>query len=176
MDNSFNNVFGSQSPAVGGGAALFGDVLQPVGGTPGAGAAGQGGKVITSDLDASLANLASNLDFGTAKNKTMVGGNVPRGPPMGGGPSMGFNPFPPQQQVGGQPSMPTSIDVTAASFQPMSSPLVPSTQAPFSGISLSASTPSFPSNSPSMSKSTNPLSPTAASPSMSKSTNPLSPT
>lgn len=153
-DNSFNNMFGS--PAVGGGAALFGDVLQPVGGTPGVGATGAGGKVITSDLDASLANLASNLDFGTAKNKAMVGGGVPRGPPMGGGPPMGFNPFPPQQ-VGGQPSMPTSLD--GPSFQPM----VPSPQPSFPGISLSASTPAFPSSSPTFPKSTNPLSPTAPS-------------
>ena len=52
----------------GGGAALFGDVMQPVGGVDGAGT-NQAGKVITSDLDSSLANLASNLDFGPAANK-----------------------------------------------------------------------------------------------------------
>jgi len=53
-------------------------------------------KLVTGDLDSSLANLASNLNFGPAANRNFA--SVPaRGPPMATQPA-GFNPFPQHQQ------------------------------------------------------------------------------
>lgn len=91
--SDFSNVFGQQEGSgVTPGAALFGDVLQPAGGS----ITQQQGKMLTGDLDSSLANLASNLDFGSGGKKSLLQSSVARGPPMTqGGP---FNPFPGQQQ------------------------------------------------------------------------------
>jgi len=69
----------NQSPAAGApsaGAALFGDVLTPAGGS-----APLQAKIMTGDLDSSLANLASNLDFGSGGKKGLL-------PPTGRGPPM----------------------------------------------------------------------------------------
>jgi len=74
-DSSFSNVFGSQDggaalDATGVGASFFGEILQPQGGVGGAaqgntnGGTTVGGKLVSGDLDASLANLTSNLNLG----------------------------------------------------------------------------------------------------------------
>jgi len=71
-DNSFSNAFGNQSStldATGVGANFFGEILQPQGGSTNGQMAGNGttpaGKqVVSGDLDASLANLTSNLNLG----------------------------------------------------------------------------------------------------------------
>ena len=53
-----------------GSAALFGDIMQPSGGVGATNGSKEGGaKVMTGDLDSSLANLASNLNFGPSGNK-----------------------------------------------------------------------------------------------------------
>jgi len=88
-DNSFSNVFGQPS------AGVFGDVMLPSGSSGNNnGAKDTGSKVLTGDLDSSLANLASNLSFGPSVNKNLIGGPT-RGPPMAK--PTGFNPFPQQQ-------------------------------------------------------------------------------
>ena len=58
------------------GASFFGEILQPQGGGAGvnaSGAAGNGtgpgGKLVSGDLDASLANLTSNLNLGGGYSK-----------------------------------------------------------------------------------------------------------
>jgi len=80
-DSSFSNVFGNQNStldATGVGASFFGEILQPQGGVGGVGAvpgangatgngAGFGGKMVSGDLDASLANLTSNLNLGAGQ-------------------------------------------------------------------------------------------------------------
>jgi len=53
--------------------------------------------MLTGDLDSSLANLASNLDFGNGAKKNLLQGGA-RGPPM----TQGFAAFPGQQA---QPAM-----------------------------------------------------------------------
>jgi len=97
-DNSFSNVFGQPTSAAStGSAALFGDIMQPSGGVGATNGSKEGGaKVMTGDLDSSLANLASNLNFGPSGNKGLIGGPA-RGPPMAK--PAGFNPFPQQQQM-----------------------------------------------------------------------------
>lgn len=103
--SDFSNAFGQ--PATSGpvssssaGAALFGDVMQPAGSSivP----EQQGAKVLTGDLDSSLANLASNLNFGPSSNKSLLSSNPSRGPPMT---QPGFNPFPAQHQQMAHPFM-----------------------------------------------------------------------
>merc|ERR1719347_1552722 len=94
--SDFSTVFGQQpSPAgvTSPGAALFGDVLQPAGSS----SASSQSKMLTGDLDSSLANLASNLDFGNGAKKNLLQGGA-RGPPM----TQGFAAFPGQQA---QPAM-----------------------------------------------------------------------
>lgn len=97
-DNSFSNVFGQPTSAAStGSAALFGDIMQPSGGVGATnGSKDSGAKVLTGDLDSSLANLASNLTFAPSGNKSLIGGPA-RGPPMAK--PAGFNPFPQQQQM-----------------------------------------------------------------------------
>ena len=61
------------------GASFFGDMLQPqgsshagvngAGGGGGAHEAGAKGKIVTGDLDASLANLTTNLNLASGTNK-----------------------------------------------------------------------------------------------------------
>ena len=58
------------------GASFFGDILQPQGGANGTGANGsssgngaQAQKIVSGDLDASLANLTSNLNLTTGQSK-----------------------------------------------------------------------------------------------------------
>lgn len=55
------------------GANFFGDILQPQGGSAnGQGAGGKSGpdgKMVAGDLDASLANLTSNLNLGAGQGK-----------------------------------------------------------------------------------------------------------
>jgi len=104
-DNSFSSVFGQ--PASGpasSSTSLFGDVMQPSGSQMSS--SGSSSKVmLTGDLDSSLANLASNLNFGpSGGNKSLVGTTPARGPPMAQ-PAGGFNPFP-QQQMGGLDASP----------------------------------------------------------------------
>eukprot|EP00096_Caligus_rogercresseyi_P015455 TRINITY_DN788_c0_g1_i2.p1 TRINITY_DN788_c0_g1~~TRINITY_DN788_c0_g1_i2.p1 ORF type:complete len:565 (-),score=154.90 TRINITY_DN788_c0_g1_i2:3013-4707(-) len=93
--NAFSNGFGSNDNAFlynqpqlskEVGASFFGDILQPQGGAPpavapmGVGTAKGGAlsptnstnKVITGDLDSSLANLTSNLNLGPAKKMTSI--------------------------------------------------------------------------------------------------------
>jgi len=93
--SDFSTVFGqpSSTGVISPGAALFGDVLQPAGGS----AASSQSKMLTGDLDSSLANLASNLDFGNGAKKNHIQGGA-RGPPM----TQGFAAFPGQQA---QPAM-----------------------------------------------------------------------
>jgi len=97
-DNSFSNVFGQPSSAASSvSGAVFGDVMQPSGGVGATNGSKEGGaKVLTGDLDSSLANLASNLTFGPSGNKSLLGAQA-RGPPMAK--PAGFNPFPQQQQM-----------------------------------------------------------------------------
>lgn len=101
-DNTFSNVFGQQAgPGVtaSDATAMFGDVMLP----SGAAATNGNSKMLTGDLDSSLANLASNLNFTPSANKGLISGPA-RGPPMAK--PAGFSPFPPQpqQQMGEQPS------------------------------------------------------------------------
>jgi len=93
--SDFSTVFGqpSSTGVTSPGAALFGDVLQPAGSS----SASSQSKMLTGDLDSSLANLASNLDFGNGAKKNLLPGGA-RGPPM----TQGFAAFPGQQA---QPAM-----------------------------------------------------------------------
>jgi hypothetical protein len=70
-ENAFNNIFGTNGTSAT-------NVLQPQGSSNNT----SKDKMITGDLDSSLANLASNLNFGNQNR----GGLVPqaRGPPLGG--------------------------------------------------------------------------------------------
>jgi len=74
------------------GASFFGDMLQPQG-TAGVNGAGGGGgvleggakaKLVSGDLDASLANLTTNLNLASGANKPAFGqfDSRPKGPPM----------------------------------------------------------------------------------------------
>ena len=62
---------------IGVGASFFGEILQPQGGVAGVGgvgvagsqANGANGKLVSGDLDASLANLTSNLNLGAGYGK-----------------------------------------------------------------------------------------------------------
>jgi len=104
-DNSFSSVFGQPtSGPISSSLNLFGDVMQPSGSQVAAN--GSSTKVVlTGDLDSSLANLASNLNFGPAGgNKSLVGSTTARGPPMAQ-PAGGFNPFPQQPQQVAHPFM-----------------------------------------------------------------------
>merc|ERR1719397_2426805 len=88
-DNNFDNVFGQNNYGVS-------NMVSPMSSTTPT----TDSKLVTGDLDSSLANLASNLNFGPAANRNFA--SVPaRGPPMGTQPA-GFNPFPQQQQMAGQ--------------------------------------------------------------------------
>jgi len=96
-DSSFSNVFGNQNSTLdptGVGASFFGEILQPQGGVGGFGAVpganggtgngtGPGGKMVTGDLDASLANLTSNLNLGAGQAKHFKADQQTKGPPMG---------------------------------------------------------------------------------------------
>merc|ERR1712130_531282 len=86
-DSSFANVFGQTSTA-------SVSTISPM--SSSGPTLNSAGKLVTGDLDSSLANLASNLNFGPSSNRHF--NNAPaRGPPMAN-PS-GFNPFPQQQQM-----------------------------------------------------------------------------
>jgi len=85
-DNSFANVFGQAAPAV----------ISPM--TSSGPGLTSGSKLVTGDLDSSLANLASNLNFGPGGNR-QFGTTPARGPPMANTTPAGFNPFPQQQQM-----------------------------------------------------------------------------
>jgi len=147
-DNSFSNVFGQPSSAsTTGSAALFGDIMQPSGGTGTTNGSKDGAKVLTGDLDSSLANLASNLTFGPSGNKSLIGGAA-RGPPMAK--PAGFNPFPQQQQMAGEVSFgqnnhnltsPNPSQAPGIAFGSESSPFQDTSPFP-----NSASSPMFPSN------------------------------
>jgi len=95
-ENNFANVFGQTEPVPG---------ISPLTTTvPGltAGVPTAGSKLVTGDLDSSLANLASNLNFGPAGNRGFAAAPA-RGPPMAN--ATGFNPFPQQQQQMAHPFM-----------------------------------------------------------------------
>lgn len=102
--SDFSNAFGQPATlgpvSTGAGAALFGDVMQPAGSS--ATVEPQGAKMLTGDLDSSLANLASNLNFGPTSNKSLIQSSTARGPPMT---QTGFNPFPTQHQPMAHPFM-----------------------------------------------------------------------
>jgi len=132
--SDFSTVFGQQpSPAgvTSPGAALFGDVLQPAGSS----SASSQSKMLTGDLDSSLANLASNLDFGNGAKKNIMQSGA-RGPPM----TQGFGAFPGQQA---QPQMGLLSPSDESNFAFPSSPS-PSSNSSF--IPQSSSHPSFPSS------------------------------
>lgn len=97
--SDFSNAFGQSTTSSTQGTALFGDVMQPAGSSAVSGQ--NGSKMLTGDLDSSLANLASNLNFGPSSNKNLMSGTSARGPPMT---QTGFNPFPSQQQPMAAPS------------------------------------------------------------------------
>merc|ERR1719317_855909 len=128
--------------------AVFGDVMQPSGGVGTTNGSKEGGaKVLTGDLDSSLANLASNLSFGPSGNKSLLGGPA-RGPPMAK--PAGFNPFPQQQQMAPEASFgqndlnftsPSQAQAPTISFTNHSSPFQDSS--PFPGADTS---PMFPTN------------------------------
>jgi len=87
-DSSFANVFGQTSTA-------SVSTISPM--SSSGPTLNSAGKLVTGDLDSSLANLASNLNFGPSSNRHF--NNAPaRGPPMAN--PTGFNPFPQQQQMG----------------------------------------------------------------------------
>jgi len=150
-DNSFSNVFGQPSSASSVSGNIFGDIMQPSGGAGASNGSKEasGAKVLTGDLDSSLANLASNLNFGPSGNKTLIGGPV-RGPPMAK--PTGFNPFPQQQQQMAEGSHQDVMVNVTAPFQDSH---------PFASSSVSP--PMFPSNSL-LSPSSSFAAPTAASP------------
>jgi len=121
-DNSFANVFGQAAPAV----------ISPM--TSSGPGLTSGSKLVTGDLDSSLANLASNLNFGPGGNR-QFGTTPARGPPMANTTPAGFNPFPQQQQMG-------QMDNFTSPAAPLNSSLSPN-PTPLPAMSLS-STPSFP--------------------------------
>jgi len=148
-DNSFSNVFGQPTSAASSvSGAVFGDVMQPSGGVGTTNGSKEGGaKVLTGDLDSSLANLASNLSFGPSGNKSLLGGPA-RGPPMAK--PAGFNPFPQQQQMAPEASFgqndlnftsPSQAQAPTISFTNHSSPFQDSS--PFPNADTS---PMFPTN------------------------------
>merc|ERR1719323_1704126 len=89
-DNSFANAFGAAP-------ANQASVISPMA-SNGSGLvpSSSAGKLVTGDLDSSLANLASNLSFAPSGSRQFHNGAA-RGPPMAN--SSGFNPFPQQQQM-----------------------------------------------------------------------------
>jgi len=148
-DNSFSNVFGQPTSAASSvSGAVFGDVMQPSGGVGTTNGSKEGGaKVLTGDLDSSLANLASNLSFGPSGNKSLLGGPA-RGPPMAK--PAGFNPFPQQQQMAPEASFgqndlnftsPSQAQAPTISFTNHSSPFQDSSPFPSADTS-----PMFPTN------------------------------
>jgi len=122
--------------------------MQPSGGVGTTNGSKEGGaKVLTGDLDSSLANLASNLSFGPSGNKSLLGGPA-RGPPMAK--PAGFNPFPQQQQMAPEASFgqndlnftsPSQAQAPTISFTNHSSPFQDSS--PFPNADTS---PMFPTN------------------------------
>jgi len=120
-DSNFANVFGQDEQAPVGISPLMTSSVSVQG------LSASGGKLVTGDLDSSLANLASNLNFGPASNRHFPS-NGSRGPPMATA-SAGFGAFPQQQQAMGQ------FDITSAAPPAGSPALAPgaaSTQQPFS--------------------------------------------
>merc|ERR1712004_263068 len=147
-DSSFSNVFGSQDggaalDATGVGASFFGEILQPQGGVGGAaqgntnGGTTVGGKLVSGDLDASLANLTSNLNLGggTGFGKNFKADAQPKGPPMGSNPASNNSSQPLNNRMGAnnnlnpgfnmmQPSSTSTNNQMGAVMQPVqSSPL-----------------------------------------------------
>merc|ERR1711973_1021306 len=108
---------------------MGGDVLQPAGSS----SASSQSKMLTGDLDSSLANLASNLDFGNGAKKNIMQSGA-RGPPM----TQGFGAFPGQQA---QPQMGLLSPSDESNFAFPSSPS-PSSNSSF--IPQSSSHPSSP--------------------------------
>ncbi|XP_059083083.1 phosphatidylinositol-binding clathrin assembly protein LAP-like isoform X1 [Tigriopus californicus] len=95
-DQSFNNAFGNlngqnNNSSADVGASFFGEILQPQNKPNGAnGHSGTvdpaSGKLVAGDLDASLANLTSNLNLASGGSKRSMGMNQrARGPPMAAG-------------------------------------------------------------------------------------------
>jgi len=82
-ENAFNNVFGQTASTNGS------NVLQPLGSTN----TDNNSKMITGDLDSSLANLASNLNFNNQNRSGIV--TQSRGPPMAGLNTMQSQPMSP---------------------------------------------------------------------------------
>jgi len=149
-DNSFSNVFSQPSSAASSvSGAVFGDVMQPSGGVGATNGSKEGGaKVLTGDLDSSLANLASNLTFGPSGNKSLLGAQA-RGPPMAK--PAGFNPFPQQQQMAPEASFGQN-DLNFASPSPAQAP----------AISFPNQTSPFQDSSPFPSADTSPMFPTSS--------------
>lgn len=119
-ENAFNNIFGS--PGTNGTGVS--NVLQPQGSTN----TSSQDKMITGDLDSSLANLASNLNFGQQNR----GGLVPqaRGPPMAGLNTMQSQPMIGEvTPVSNFPGLPASNSFSAFP-QPTTPMLTPSPSMP----------------------------------------------
>jgi len=123
-DSNFANVFGQAEPAPVG----ISPMMSSSASVQSLSASGPGGKLVTGDLDSSLANLASNLNFGPASNRHFPA-NGSRGPPMATA-SAGFGAFPQQQPAMGQ------FDITSPvpppSVSPAMAPGVTSNQQTFS--------------------------------------------
>jgi len=120
-DNNFDNVFGQNNFGVS-------NTITPT----------TDSKLVTGDLDSSLANLASNLNFGPAANRNFVSGPA-RGPPMAATNPAGFNPFPQQQQQMEMLSSPATPSFVSSQTLPnlTSSPVFPApanhSSSPFMG-------------------------------------------
>lgn len=153
-ENAFNNVFGQTASTNGS------NVLQPLGSTN----TDNNSKMITGDLDSSLANLASNLNFNNQNRSGIV--TQARGPPMAGINTMQSQPMSPDAILSPQHQAATSAPVNGLtpshSFPVLSnaslltpSPSMPAMRSsPTSSHNLAAfSTPSKPIMSPTASSS-----------------------
>jgi len=141
-ENAFNNIFGTNGTSAT-------NVLQPQGSSNNT----NKDKMITGDLDSSLANLASNLNFGNQKRGGLV--PQPRGPPMAGLNAMQSQPMIGEFVDGSQSSGQLPPSQSFSSFPPgnalnptssSSAMLTPSPSLPSLQSSTSASS-FFPSNS-----------------------------
>jgi len=138
-DNSFASAFGNTSNGSTNGFDAFGDLLQPSGNTGAAGAVpvrpanSSSNKVLTGDLDSSLASLAMNLTI----NKTQT----PKNPQWSGAPKTGSNVMGGMQAAPGagaqwnvQPMMPNPMNPNVQSqmpFRPMMAPMTAMNAGPF---------------------------------------------
>jgi len=138
-DNSFASAFGNASNGSTNGFEAFGDLLQPSGNTGATGAiparpaSSSSNKVLTGDLDSSLASLAMNLTI----NKTQT----PKNPQWSGAPKTGTNVMGGMQPAPGagaqwntQPMMGNPMNANMQGqmqFRPMMAPMTAMNAGPF---------------------------------------------